>query len=441
MNNNKILIVALVAFLCGGGISWYAISQQNTDNPTPAVNGPEVPRLLTNHEPLGSPVPDAGGVSVTKNEEPLAEFVVDGLDWLAKAQTKDGGWGAGSHNRQDLRNPHAVKVDPATTAFTAMAFVRSGNTHKSGMYQEQVANAMEYLLKLVENVPSNSSNITDVTGTQPQSKLGRNIDATFCSQFFTRMLEFAKDDSQLQERLKNGIQVCVSKIEQLQNNDGSFAGGSWAGVLQSSMANSALEQASENGIKVDADKLKKSRDYQAGNMDLATGTAKTESAAGISLYSISSTTRATAKERRKAEAAIEEAKSTGLLNDDAEVNADNLVSAGMDKEEADALAYSWEVNETANKQLQRDDVLSGFGNNGGEEFLSYMMTSESLVISGGDEWEGWNKKMYQRLAKIQNNDGSWSGHHCITSPVFCTAAVVMTLTSDRDADYLATTQK
>jgi hypothetical protein len=81
--------------------------------------------------------------------------------------------------------------------------------------------------------------------------------------------------------------------------------------------------------------------------------------------------------------------------------------------------------------MQDDDVLSGFGNNGGEEYLSYMMTSESLAADTGEEWDAWYQKMYNRLGKIQNADGSWSGHHCITSPVFCTAAVILTMTADR----------
>ena len=81
-------------------------------------------------------------------------------------------------------------------------------------------------------------------------------------------------------------------------------------------------------------------------------------------------------------------------------------------------------------------LLAGFGNNGGEEFLSYLMTSESLVIAGGREWNSWNNKMKERLGTIQNQDGSWSGHHCITSPVFCTAAVLQVLTTERDVELL-----
>jgi hypothetical protein len=81
-------------------------------------------------------------------------------------------------------------------------------------------------------------------------------------------------------------------------------------------------------------------------------------------------------------------------------------------------------------------MLQGFGSNGGEEYLSYLLTSETLVIAGPDKFNQWNDKMHGRLQKIQNSDGSWSGLHCITSPVFCTAAVVQCLTTDRDATFL-----
>ncbi len=80
--------------------------------------------------------------------------------------------------------------------------------------------------------------------------------------------------------------------------------------------------------------------------------------------------------------------------------------------------------------------MAGFGNNGGEEFLSYMLASESMVILGEKDWNQWYDRMSGRLSKVQNPDGSWSGHHCITSPVFCTAAVVQTMTADHDAEML-----
>ena len=32
---------------------------------------------------------------------------------------------------------------------------------------------------------------------------------------------------------------------------------------------------------------------------------------------------------------------------------------------------------------------------------------------------------------VQNGDGSWTGHHCITGRTFCTAAALLVLMSDR----------
>lgn len=113
----------------------------------------------------------------------------------------------------------------------------------------------------------------------------------------------------------------------------------------------------------------------------------------------------------------------------------------MDKEEAKHLNDAFQQNEITNKRMQDDQVLSGFGNNGGEEFLSFMMTSESLVITGGKEWADWKEKMNGILKKIQNQDGSWNGHHCITSPVFCTAAVILSLTVEQDLDVLIKEKK
>src|SRR5262245_50610549 len=52
----------------------------------------------------------------------LADAAVKrGLSWIEKAQTNEGGWGAGTHARQDILDPHAVPSDPATTALVAMA--------------------------------------------------------------------------------------------------------------------------------------------------------------------------------------------------------------------------------------------------------------------------------------------------------------------------------
>jgi len=376
-----------------------------------------------------------------RNPKAIPVFLDKGLSWLAEAQFENGGWGAGSHSRQDIRDPRAVQIDPATTAFSAMALTRAGNTLKEGPYAQNVSRALMYLLESVEEFPEEGANITAITGTQPQAKLGQNIDVSMCAQFFSRILPHTKHNAKLEKRVANALDKCLRKIGRGQSSDGSWAGGGWAPVLQSAMANSALEMAQAAGRKVDDSVLERSRDYQKSNIDVASGEVKTESAAGVSLYSITSNQRATAREARKAEEIIKDAKSKGLLPKSAPVSADNLLVAGHSKKEAEKLADAYTQNEAGKRLMQDETVLAGFGNNGGEEYLSYMMTSESLVITGGEDWNDWHRKMSQRLEKIQNENGSWTGHHCITGPVFCTAAVVMTLSADRDVQVLVREQE
>ena len=39
--------------------------------------------------------------------------------------------------------------------------------------------------------------------------------------------------------------------------------------------------------------------------------------------------------------------------------------------------------------------------------------------------------MTGNLDRIQNSDGSWSGHHCITGRTFCTSTALLVLMADR----------
>jgi hypothetical protein len=207
------------------------------------------------------------------------------------------------------------------------------------------------------------------------------------------------------------------------------------------MANTALEMAAAAGADVDQDVLDRSRAYQKSNVDAENGTVRTEAAAGVSLYSITSSQRASAQEAGEARRVVDEAREQGRIDAAAPVSAENLTSLGVEPAKARDLADAYRQNEAAKEMLQSESVMAGFGNNGGEEFLSYMMTGESLVLSGGNDWAAWLAQMQNRLSAVQNPDGSWSGHHCITSPVFCTAAVIMARTADRDRDLLRDEQQ
>ena len=357
--------------------------------------------------------------------KPLPQYLNTSLEWLADAQFDNGGWGAGSHTRQGIDDPHGVQIDPATTAFAALALMRSGSTTESGPYARNVSRALNYLINLVEEYPADGPRITDIEGTQPQVKLGRNVDASMVSQFFTGILPSL--DGRLQTRTESALDKLLLKIQRSQTADGSWSDGGWAPVLQSAMANQALEGAARVGRDIDEDVLKRSRNYQEGNVLMRPGVRGAEmdasAGAGVALYAASSSQRATAEDARRAQDAVGE---------DEPVTVDALRHAGQSREEAEELYDAYRRNAATNEMLEGEEIWSGFGNNGGEEFLSYMMTSEAKVITGGDSWDRWHGRLVNLFGSIQNQNGSWSGHHCITSPVFCTAAVILALTADRD---------
>ncbi|MDL5047978.1 hypothetical protein QQ054_18335 [Oscillatoria amoena NRMC-F 0135] len=394
----------------------------------------ELPKGCVFRTVMGEEKSDSSFIYLTPHN--VSVSVTRGLAWMARAQNQNGGWGAGSHHRQDIMDPHAVQTDPATTSMVAMALLRSGSTPTTGEYSRQLSKALEYLLKAVETAPVQSSNITSVTGTQIQTKLGANIDVVLTSQFLSNILDYTKHDPALHNRVKKSQDICVAKIQRAQSGDGSIAGDGWAGVLQSSFATTALEAAQANGANVDEDALKKARDFQKGNYDARTGESKTDRGAGIVLYSVSGSTRASAKEARRVQEEMELARRSGKLPQSAPPSAENLQKIGFSKDDALRYATAYEVYQSAKQTAQRDEVMDGFGNNGGEEFLSYLQTGEGMIIGKDQSWKMWYENMSGRLIKIQNNDGSWNGHHCITSPVFCTATCLLILAVNNDVERL-----
>lgn len=371
----------------------------------------------------------------------VATSIDDGLTWMAKAQQNNGGWGAGTHQRQDIVDPHAVKTDPATTAMVCMSLQRSGNTLKTGKYSNQLSKGLEYLLTCVEKSDKNSTNITNETGTQIQVKLGGNIDVILTSQFLSNALELATGDTKLKTRIEDCQDICVGKIQKAQDSNGSIKSSGWAGVLQSSFATSALEAAQANGAKVDDKALDKAREYQKGNFNSESGEVNTAMGAGVVLYSVSSSNRAAAQDARKVNEAVTKAKKEGKLAENAPVTTDNLEKIGYSKDEAKKATNSYKVYNKTKGVAQDKKVMSGFGNNGGEEFLSYLQTGEGMVIGKDTDWKKWYENISGHLISIKNNDGSWSGHHCITSPVFCTATCLLILTVNNDIDKLTAVGK
>lgn len=378
----------------------------------------------------------SAGSFAYKTPEKVTVSIDKGLTWIVRSQHPSGGWGAGIHSRQDVMDPHAVKPDPATTSMVAMALLRTGTTLHSGLYSPQLKRALDYILNEIERADAKSKTITDQLGTQIQIKLGQNIDVIMASQFLSNLLGSNDLNEQMKVRVKKDLDTCVSKIQHAQEADGSISGSGWAGVLQSSFATNALESAQAQGALVDNEALNKARDFQKGNYDAKTGDVNTSMGAGVLLYSVTGSARASAKEARKVEEEIAKAKQEGKLAQNAPASAEALQEIGYNKDDAMKYSTAYQVYNSAKVQAQRDEVMDGFGSNGGEEFLSYLQTGESMIISKDNTWDNWYNNISGRMLKIQNDDGSWSGHHCITSPVFCTATSLLILSVSNDAERL-----
>lgn len=373
---------------------------------------------------------------IYKTPDKVLTSIQNGLEWIVRAQQDNGGWGAGSHHRQNVMDPHAVPSDPATTAMVSMAILRSGSTLTSGAHSQILERGLNYLLLAVETAPANATNITTITNTQIQTKLGSNIDVILTAQFLSDILDYLDHNAPLKKRTIRCLDICVEKIQRAQDHDGSTKGAGWAGVLQSSLANNALEMAEAKGAKVDTVALEKSRQYQKSNYDPSTGDVNTDRGAGIILYSVTGSARASAKEARKVKEVMEDAKRRGRIADDAPATKEVLETIGYSPSEASKYATAYNVYESAKQKAQESDVMDGFGSNGGEEFLSYLQTGESMVINKDQSWKQWYDNISGRMLKIQNNDGSWNGHHCITSPVFCTATSLLILSINNDIEKL-----
>ena len=72
---------------------------------------------------------------------------------------------------------------------------------------------------------------------------------------------------------------------------------------------------------------------------------------------------------------------------------------------------------------------TAFSQAGGEEFLAFHLITETMLQKGGNDWATWFPTVRDKIIAVQNQDGSWTGHHCITSRTFCTSAAILVLTS------------
>jgi hypothetical protein len=416
--------------------------------------------------------PSQGGASPATPVKPkaLSEEVTKGLEYLVNQQQANGGWGQGGGWRAGRQGGGRVEganvqdpADVADTCMAALALFRAGNTPKQGKYAKNLARAVGFICSHVDGADKDSLFVTDVRDTQVQVKIGPYVD-TFLASLVLAELRGKMPGQESEKRLVAALTKTVGKIEKHQKDDGTFAGNNgWASIFSQGLASKALNRARQSGFDVKEQTLARAERNALASLDTKSGkfrspvdtdgsvvalgyavgrggvsgrplgagraAASMPSDAGVPVYFSSNQLAGLQEALNTAKAA--EKKSRDVLADK------NAPKADKDraKSELERLGKLQNAQKSAvatvAKQLDDKQFVQGFGSNGGEEFLSYLNISETLVATGGAEWQKWDKSVTDNLNRIQNQDGSWSGQHCITGRTICSAAALMVLMADR----------
>jgi len=336
----------------------------------------------------------AGDEKSPKNAPPgndASAAVLKGAQWLASVQGRDGGWGQDGGETSYIRQGERLESngnDVANTAVAALALHRAGR-----QFQPNVDRALDFILRNVEHSPADGLTVTTVNGTQIQRKLGPYID-TFLTSMLLSEVDGTLQNAALNARVRKALEKTVAKIQRNQQSDGSWnIAGGWAPVLGTSMASRSLDSARKKGVAVESAVMARADSYTVRAQAGAAG-ARPESA-GVALY--------------QSAQALEQ----------------------LSRTEKDRERNAPQIN-AIKAQISDARFVDGFGSVGGEEFFSYLNISDGLRRSGGNEWTRWHYQTNDRIVKLQNADGTWAGHHCITGRVAVTSAAMLNLMVDRD---------
>ena len=399
-----VALVSLALLLCAA--IWAQKVGQNAGNK--AVTA-EKPANTQQSKPAKAPVA----------ADPASLAIEKGARWLASVQGGDGGWGQDGGDPSNVRQAVSLESngnDVANTALAALALLRAGDK-----YRPNVERALDFILRKVEASPAAGLSVTDGKQTQVQRKLGPYID-TFVASMLLAQVDgtFSKP---INARVRSGLEKCVAKIERNQTRDGSWnAGGGWAPLLGTSLASRSLYEAGQKGVAVNQEVLARAETYTVQNQKdrelmLRAGGAGPGSGAGVG----AGTGRGVS---------VTGGVSSGAAGVDLYQDAQAL-------EQLSRTAESRRQNAAEiaaiNSKLSNSKFVEGYGSIGGEEFFSYLNISDGLKRSEGKAWSEWHSKIAEKILKLQNEDGTWAGHHCITGRCAVTSAAILNLAS-KNAD-------
>ncbi len=408
--------------------------------------GAQAPESKKEPAKSDKPAAKAEAPAMPVKPKPLSDGVKKGLSYLVNQQHKDGGWGQGGGWRQGGNAGGRVEgadvADPSdlgNTCIAVLALMRSGSTPTKGEYAKNVAQGVEFILSRVEKADKDSLYLTDVRNTQLQVKIGPYVD-TFLAQLVMSELKGKMPDAKAEKKLLAAFDKTMTKIAKHQKGDGNFAKNeAWASTLSMALCSKGLNRAAQMGFEVPKDVLARDQKVNEAGLDRKTGTftapapgsagVPATSDAGVAIYRQSGQTSGL-QESVNTLKQKEEQNRTIVKSPDAAPAAKAAATADLTRLEQAETAQKVAVDGLI-RRLDDKAFIQGFGNNGGEEFLSYMNISETLVVRGGKDWTAWDKGICDALTHAQDKDGGWSGQHCITGRTFCTGAALLTMLADR----------
>lgn len=369
------------------------------------------------------------------SQQPSSDSVRRGLAWLVRTQHENGGWSQGEESLTMGQGMGNLRDKPnvADTCMATLALMRAGSTPSSGEYARPIRRGIDFIMTEVESSDRESLYVTGVRGTRVQSKLGPYID-TFLTGLVLAEVKGKINDEAGNRRLIATLDKVMDKIERNQRQDGTWSGDGWAPVLSQAMAAKAVNRAAQAGARVSEATRTKTEAYARKQFDKKSGSFEGGGSAGVDLYASAGNL-----------GAMQDSDDTNRGKErDLQKRLQNARNEPERKDARDALARIEEnrkdlaqAKSAVVQKLTNERFVQGFGSNGGEEFLSYMNIGESLAAQGGEEWQRWYRSISENLNRIQNQDGTWTGHHCITGRTFCTSAALLVLTVDRASGPLA----
>jgi hypothetical protein len=302
---------------------------------------------------------------------PLRQRSIEhGIRWLKSGIRANGMVGPDIGHAPDL----------SCTAMTGLALLAHGSTPHGGEHSKEVSRVLEAVLTMSKRLPPADQERQESTNIR--RKIGAYADRFLAALFLSEILGESGD---AEDDVRQTLEKLVNDICEAQRDDGMWGSDSWAPVLGTVLGWESLRSSSSGGMQVSA----------------------SANRVGEALLKL------LRKEQNRRE---------GWMHDFYKKASSIRVLYSMNYREdpvfQDCLQHTLKLAKTDRRP---------FVEAGGEEYLAFFLVTECLMHDPEGLGKEWYPVVADRLIEVQNADGSWTGHHCIHSRTFCTAAALMTL--------------